>query len=342
MIYSKANSSGPRQDQGWFPSILLFLSVTCLLGGVSCQKEVVDLKTSGLPTNAVAQVGDSIISLEQFQTLLNQRSRGHSEQFASLEGVESILKELIQEEVLYQRAKAEGYETNAEMVATIKRMMIHKYQEDRLKELTGSSVTVSDEEINAYYQEHAVEYTTPEQKMGAIIFISAPGSDAARKIEIERKIQEIRIEAMDTQPKETVRFGFGALAVKHSEDQTTRYQGGKMGWLQNRPHGRWDDLVVEALFALEREGEISPIIATAKGYYLVKLVDAKPLTVRPLSQVQEGIRYKIGRENKQRAQEEFYATQKAQVEIRINQALLEVTQPQPAPSRLRPPGTPGT
>jgi len=253
-----------------------------------------------------------------------------------------LLDGLVRTEMLYQRAKAEGYETNAEIVATLKRMIIRKFQDDQLVNQPAPTVTTA--EIDAYYHGHLDEFRIPEQRLGAVIFKRVPATASDQKImELQRSMKGVRQEAIRDQKQGPVPNGFGILAQKHSEDQATRYRGGMMGWLSSgKPAGGGEASVAQGLFALEKPGDISPVIATIEGLYLIKAMEIRPSAVKSIEEVRDGIAYRLGREKKQKAQEAFYATQKAQVSIELNAALLEtVASPMPR-SAARPPGIPGT
>jgi len=320
----------------------LLLLALAALGTISCRQEATQTAPPRPVLQFLAQVGSSTISLEQFQAELNQRSQVSPERYASPEAIQGLLEELILTEVLHQRALAEGYESNPEIVASLKRMIIHKFEEDRLGD--GSASTVNDAEVVAFYQDHPEDFCIPEQRLGAVIFFRVPETAAPELVEERRdKMNAIRFQAIKDAEQGPVRRGFGLLAQRNSEDQATRYRGGEMGWLSaDQVNGRWKAPVSEALFALPEAGGISPVITAAKGLYLVKAIDIRPASMKSIQSVRDGILYRLGREKERQRRDAFYAAQKAQVTIQTNLVLFDSVTLPISRSQARPPGVPGS
>jgi parvulin-like peptidyl-prolyl isomerase len=77
--------------------------------------------------------------------------------------------------------------------------------------------------------------------------------------------------------------GFGEHAMTYSEEATSRFKGGDIGWLEaGTSASRWPDAVVKAGFALKNNGDTSDVIETPEGFYLLKKIDAREPTVRSL------------------------------------------------------------
>jgi foldase protein PrsA len=62
---------------------------------------------------------------------------------------------------------------------------------------------------------------------------------------------------------------FGELAREHSEDESTRDDGGDLGWF---PRGLLAPELEEAAFSLEK-GQFSGVILLGEGYHIIQLVD---------------------------------------------------------------------
>lgn len=88
----------------------------------------------------------------------------------------------------------------------------------------------------------------------------------ADELKLVEKLEEIKERALAGED-------FSELAKQYSDDETTRSEGGDLGWLPV------DMLQIEQFrnlaFAL-KEGEISEPFKTAFGYHLVKMVEKKP------------------------------------------------------------------
>jgi parvulin-like peptidyl-prolyl isomerase/Tfp pilus assembly protein PilF len=62
---------------------------------------------------------------------------------------------------------------------------------------------------------------------------------------------------------------FAKLAQDQSEDPGTKGSGGDLGWFA---HGVMDPAFDQAAYALQKEGDISPIVRSSFGYHLIKLL----------------------------------------------------------------------
>ncbi len=74
---------------------------------------------------------------------------------------------------------------------------------------------------------------------------------------------------------------FAALAKKYSEDESNNANGGDLDYFGR---GRMVAEFEQAAFAM-KNGEISNLVKTAFGFHIIKMVDNKPETTRPLAEV---------------------------------------------------------
>ena len=78
---------------------------------------------------------------------------------------------------------------------------------------------------------------------------------------------------------------FAALAKQYSEDDTNNTNGGDLDYFGR---GRMVAEFEQAAFAM-KNGEISNLVKTAFGFHIIKMVDNKPETTRPLAEVRTEI-----------------------------------------------------
>jgi peptidyl-prolyl cis-trans isomerase C len=308
------------------------IGVSLLAVGCREQKSI----APPLPTNAVAVVGGQIITLEQFQNELARRAQAAPGRFAEAGEKESLLDELIRLEVLHQKALAAGYDKDPQIAASIKRMITTKYQEDQLTRL--GQPKVSPEDIAEYYQRNPKQFGTPAKVRVALIELKAARTATAEKrAEIARKAEAALAEAKAAAADGT----FELLAQSHSEDQASRYRGGDIGWLTvGETNAPWHPAVLAAISQLVQPGDLAPVIETPAAFYLVKLVERRPASLRPVEEVKDGIAYLVARQKAQQQEQALYDALKQGLQIQTNYALLESIRP-PANER-RPPGGPGT
>ncbi len=144
-------------------------------------------------------------------------------------------------------------------------------------------VSVSDEEIRRYYEEHKDLYTVPEERRVAHILISVP--EDGDDAEAKAKAEKIYQELKQG-------ADFAELAKKYSDDPGSADQGGDLGYIEK---GMLDPQFDEVAFALP-EGEISEPVKTEFGYHIIKVLDVKPGQVKPLDEVRDEIARELKRE----------------------------------------------
>jgi parvulin-like peptidyl-prolyl isomerase len=318
---------------------LSFLLVTssCLL--VSCNRSSSPSPQTGSPLGrgVLASVDGQPIRVADFKAELERRSRGLGDAYARPERREALLKEMIDSEALYLRAKAAGFDQKPEIARLINQLVANRYLETQLAGSVEKPI-VTEAEVGAYYENHNDRFATPEQVRFAVIeFRFSSKATDEKKGEVIQKANQVLNEARMLPVSERA---FGLLAQRYSEDQATRYARGDAGWESRNGATRWLPDVVDAAFALKQPGDLGPVITVSNGCYLVKLIEKKDEGRRPLEEVKDAIRYELAQGKRQRSQQEFYDSMKAGLKIEINQPLLESIEAPAVQSEAKPPHTP--
>jgi parvulin-like peptidyl-prolyl isomerase len=286
--------------------------------------------------NAVGQVGDSFITVEQLLQRMAERARRRFDLPLTKADRDEALDELVQFEALYAQARESGLHTNAELVAAFKRTVVSRFKEQQLAGLTVATPT--DEEVATYYAQHLAQFTTPAKLRGAIILLDFPRkATPERRAEALAEATALRERAI----KETAHLShFGELAERHSTDQATRYARGDFGWLTHAElAGRHGAALSERVAALVSAGDVCPVVETPSGLAFVKLTERQPESRRPLAQVRDGIVRQLKQTRHAQAERDFLAAAKRQVAIRIDREMLDsVSLPD---RRVEPPSVPG-
>ncbi|MBU0551367.1 peptidylprolyl isomerase, partial [Myxococcota bacterium] len=220
---------------------------------------------------------------------------------------ETILKQLIERELINQKIKAEGIiisdealaqefdeykklfrtdenferylKTSGTTLEEIKTNITHKLATEKLLEkLNGLKVT--DEEIKAYYEKNKKRYEVQEQVKAAHILLKLGEKEATpeKDAEVLAKINQIRAEAM------APNADFGELAKKYSEGPSGP-RGGDLGFFTR---GRMVKPFEDAAFSLE-VGVISEPIKTRFGYHLIKVFEKKAASARDFEEIKPQI-----------------------------------------------------
>lgn len=142
-------------------------------------------------------------------------------------------------------------------------------------EMVKKDITVSEDDLKKYYTENLKHYTSPEERRVRQILIK--GEDrAAAKAKAEALLADLKKNPAS----------FGEVARKHSQDPGSAERGGELDIAIAR--GDTDKDYEAALFALKPD-ELSPVVATPDGFYILQLQSAKGGEVRSFESVRAEI-----------------------------------------------------
>lgn len=145
--------------------------------------------------------------------------------------------------------------------------------------LPGGKPTISDADVQAYYNQHKDQYQVKDQVKVRHILIAVPAgadakTDAAAKAKAEDILKQIKSGG-----------NFAELAAKNSDDPGSKTQGGELGWLDR---GKTVPEFDKAAFTLP-VGQTSDLVKTQFGYHILQVEDKKTAHLRPLDEVKSEI-----------------------------------------------------
>ena len=138
-----------------------------------------------------------------------------------------------------------------------------------------STIVVPQADLEAFYKQNLQQYQTPAQVRASHILLKLEGKD-------EKQVQAL---AEEIAKKAKAGADFAALAKQYSEDESNNTNGGDLDYFGR---GRMVAEFEQAAFAM-KPGEISNPVKTAFGFHIIKVVDNKPDTTRPLAEVRPEI-----------------------------------------------------
>jgi len=162
-------------------------------------------------------------------------------------------------------------------------------------QIPGGVQPPSQQAVQQYYNEHAAEYSVPEQAKSRHILISVPpnanaATDAAAKAKAQMVLKLLQAGGSWTD-----------LAKKYSDDPGSKDTGGELGFAQR---GKMVPAFDNAIFT-QKIGEID-IVKTNFGYHIVQVEERQTAHTQPLSDVQASIVATLTRQA-QAAAEDNYA-----------------------------------
>ncbi|HUU33969.1 MAG TPA: peptidyl-prolyl cis-trans isomerase [Vicinamibacterales bacterium] len=226
------------------------------------------------------------------------------EQFQNI--LENIRKEnKIESDEQFQQALQQEGMTMLDLRRQLeKQMLVSRVQQ---AEVMGK-ISVTDEEVGSYYDQHKNEFaTTPQVTLREILVTVAGTVDAVNVAADEAaraKAEEIRTRLLAGEP-------FPRLAADLS-DAASKANGGLLGEIP------WEDVSPELQRVLDamKVGDVTEVLRTPRGYQILKIDARTDGSVKPLADARDAVSEKVF-ESKRR--EEF---QRYLVKLR-GQAIIE-------------------
>ncbi len=163
-----------------------------------------------------------------------------------------------------------------------------------------NQVDISAEEVREYYDASSDQYRTDEERRVAHILIENGTEDAQAKA--EQALAELN-EGAD----------FAAVAAQYSDDTFSAEQGGDLDWIIK---GSMDENFDNAAFALENVGDVSGIVETSFGFHIIKLLDLRAGEVTPFEEVAGDIRQRL---KSQQVDDKYFELQQKLAEVSFEQ-----------------------
>jgi peptidyl-prolyl cis-trans isomerase SurA len=229
-------------------------------------------------------------------------------QEASAAKEKNLLRDLIDQSLLVQRAKDAGINVDSEV---IKRLDAIRQQyklasmealeaevtktgqdfeefktqirdqlltQELIRKEVGSRIIISHEDVVKYYNDHKSEFVRPEMVVLREIFVSTDGKPAADIPALRKKAEGLR--------DRVVKNGddFGDMA-KHYSDSSTAAQSGELGSFER---SRLAPDIAAKVFTLNH-GQMTDVIETKTGFEILQVAERYEAGEQPLEKVEPEI-----------------------------------------------------
>ena len=303
----------------------------------SCGKKAETKQATGNRTQEeiLAWVGDQPITAREFQAARNRRwGTGPTTE----EQQQRLLEDLVREKATLAKARAAGLDRSPETVALVERLIVAQYTEAEFAKRFGNEPEIEDAEILKFYEGNLARFQIPTAVRAGLIWLPLnTKADATRRAALLANAERLREQAAGADP-----IGFRALVQQHSEDQATRYTGGDTGWLHEGQPASCHPAVMTAALQLHQTGEVAPLVVASNGVYIVRLLERRMATTRPLTEVREAIRYELQQQKREQRELEFFAEMKRGLNIKVNRDVLNSISTLTQVSNTAPPALPGS
>ena len=227
------------------------------------------------------------------------------------------LSYLIEKKLQLQTAKKRGITVQQEEIPSFKEIISEEEKKDALEQLTifkllnkdiKSRISINDKELEEYYILNKELFILPEEVRVGYVFIPIKTSDSPENINLSnKKINNILSDLkINTSLKDISTRYNGSIDVQVIDDLGVIKRG---------------DLLKEldiTAFSL-REGEISDVIYTSSGFYILKVLEKKSLKYKTFEDLTDLIREKVFQEKSEKLYKEWIYNIKTSsfIELRI-------------------------
>jgi parvulin-like peptidyl-prolyl isomerase len=276
-------------------------------------------KPAPKPVTGLAQVGDQQIMPEDLIRQLQKQTGNLTPEIR-----EAALQSLIRQKALLSKARAAGFDRDPETAARIEQFIASAYEE----KLRGPDATRTNSlaEVEAYYKEHAGEFIAQERIRVATILVRVPKkADDESRARFSAQVEKVHADAaaLPSGVKD-----LGELAQKNSEDQSSRYRGGDLGWMNRaETEGRFGPKLAATVFDLKNPGELSPVLSDPDGLHIFKLIERQSAHPKPIVEVRDLIAYRIAQGKKLESDKAFEQKIRSDLRIEVNRQLLDQVAP---------------
>ncbi|MBI5493665.1 MAG: peptidyl-prolyl cis-trans isomerase [Deltaproteobacteria bacterium] len=303
----------------------------------------------GKPGTPVATVGDTAITVEDFQDRINQQGPFARPRFADVAKRREFLDGLIRQEVLAQEAVRRGMLDDPEVQDALKKVLVQKLTRQEYDSQVKQE-DIKAEDVKKYYDANPDEFHKPEMVRCAAIVVQNGADPAAARKKAEGFLKQVKeAAARKPEPGKFVPDAFGDLAAQVSEDPETKQLRGDLRYLSRKElDGKWGEKVGEACFGLAEVNDLSGVVEGKTGMLVLKNTGRRKPIDRTLEQVETQIRNRLFREKRTEAFNRYVDGLRQKLGVRVDDQKLAAMQiagatqqppPMPgAPPALQPPG----
>jgi peptidyl-prolyl cis-trans isomerase C len=261
-------------------------------------------------TNPVmGKVGDFIIREADLDRIIASQTPAVQKRFQDdpQQRIE-LTREILIKKAVVAKAKKEHFDRKPEIKEQLSYVFDNFISQEYLVKVVTAGVTVPEEDLKKYYQEHEQDFLLPEQITVRHILI------AAQKEAKPEEKDKARTRAEGVLQRLAKGEDFAKLASEFSEDQNSASKGGELAPITL---GKTNSEEFEkAAFAL-KTGEISGVVATSYGFHIIKMDKRQEKRIAPFREARDFIYNKLKAELEQKKAQEF-------VEQTVKEAGMEV------------------
>lgn len=285
----------------------VLVAVTTFLLAAACSP-------SAAAAEVVARIGVSEVTSEELRAYVE--TLGAQEQAAVAKDpalLSQVVRAYLARQAVLREARSKKWDQEPSVKAQLDRVrdqaMTELYLQSVSKPADGYP---SDAEVQSAYDSNKRAFDVPRQYRVAQIFVAAKGLDKAAEEQARKRIDEI------TRKLRQKGADFATVARADSDEKEVGQRGGDIGWL------------IEAQMVPGIRAEVSGLAKDAvsdpirldDGWHVVKVLETKPASTRPLAEVRDAIVAQMRAERAQANRQAYLAKLLEQSPPAINELAL--------------------
>jgi hypothetical protein len=269
------------------------------------------------------KIGNHPISALDFKSEWERLTKLRQKQTSQKE----VIDQLYQEWLGYEAARSSGFLESEAIQREIRRLVGSAYKKElirRQREEAGDT-NLSEASLKAEFESQIAEWTRPAKFLVGWLTCSVPekGTDVKRMENLNKILGWREAVVSHTQPRQK----FAELCRLYSEDPTTRYFSGELGWKsEDQLRNELGDKVVDSILKLNEVGELTEVIEFPGSAAFFQLRGYSASQVRPFAEVQPALRDRRIRENESKIEGAVKKDLESRVMLQTNSKLLEQLQ----------------
>jgi hypothetical protein len=265
------------------------------------------------PETVLATVGDRRVTAGDMDDALAAMPSPDRLEYSTSDKIRELLESLIDRSLMADAARREGLAEDPVMKEMLGgRETAGGLDDDQmladvwLETALAGAAQPTEADVARYYREHVAEFTEPARVR--VLRVVAADEGAAARLRVE--------------------LGRGATLAALRAAVPTQARSAEELWLQDLP--KQPELTTLALGLTD--GQVSPVVAVADGFAVLRAEERVPARVRPLDEVREGIRAGLQDEARRAALAGMRARLRKGIAIAIDESRLASYLPPPAGS----------
>ncbi len=266
--------------------------------------EDLNYEVGELGAKPVAQIDNAQITRAQLDHALAFYSS--NPMVNASEGRIKVLNEMIEEQVLYNKAIESGFDKSPEYLNNQRKLLAYEYRKF-IKQKAAENTKITDIDLQIYYEKNINKYTKPAMSRLAIYQQrnDIPNNSGLSLSKVKEAAEYLKIQD-----------GFGKYALESHHSNTANREG-KLPWVSNGNQLAGIPAIVLERGAELDVGEVSDPIETEKAIFLVRLMGKKEALITPLDQVRSSLRQQLVIDRKQKRLNGYVARAKKNSKIKI-------------------------